>query len=216
MNQVKTVYLVRHGQSNGNAAPVFQSYDSALSPKGLSQAENLAQRVSKLEFEALISSSQLRAKQTADKISGLSGLEPEYSDLFIERTKPRSIDGKPWDDATANLIWRDWERSLITPGLHIEDGENYDDIVSRSDKALDFLKNHNASSLVVVSHGYFIRTIVARILLGQDLTGETIKRFYQLTSLENTAITVIKYRDAFEEDFCWRLWTLNDHAHFAE
>jgi hypothetical protein len=37
-----------------------------------------------------------------------------------------------------------------------------------------------------------------------------------VASMENTAITVLLYKDAFEEDECWRLWTYNDHAHFAE
>lgn len=216
MNQIKTVYIVRHGQSNDNTLPVFQSYDAKLSNKGLAQAEQLAQRISKLKFDILVSSPQVRARQTADKIAELTGVEAQFSDLFIERFKPTSIDGKPWDDVTANATWRNWERSLVTPNLRIEDGENYDDIVSRADRALEFLEKQSADSLVVVSHGHFIRTIVARILLGQQLSGKTLKQFYNLTSLENTAITVIKFRDAFEEDARWRLWTLNDHAHFAE
>lgn len=69
---------------------------------------------------------------------------------------------------------------------------------------------------MVVSHGHFIRTLVACVMLGDALTGELLKRFYELTSLENTGLTVLKFRDAYEEDFRWRLWTLNDHAHFAE
>jgi hypothetical protein len=30
------------------------------------------------------------------------------------------------------------------------------------------------------------------------------------------ADAVLKYRDGFEEDWSWRLWTLNDHSQFAE
>lgn len=29
-------------------------------------------------------------------------------------------------------------------------------------------------------------------------------------------ITVLEYRGAFEEEYAWRLWTHNDHSHFAE
>lgn len=54
------------------------------------------------------------------------------------------------------------------------------------------------------------------MLLGNNLTGELLKRFQMLASVENTGITVLRYKDAYEEDPRWRLWTLNDHAHFAE
>ena len=51
---VKTVYFVRHGQSEDNVAPVFQSPDSPLNEKGKKQADSIAQRISKLSFDALI------------------------------------------------------------------------------------------------------------------------------------------------------------------
>jgi hypothetical protein len=43
-----------------------------------------------------------------------------------------------------------------------------------------------------------------------------MKRIQERASLENNGITVLHYREAFEEDFEWRLWTYNDHSHFAE
>ncbi len=216
MSKKKIVYIVRHGQSEDNAAPVFQSYDSPLSDKGKSQAIKLADRTKHLEFDTLISSPQQRAKETAQVISNAAGKDIEFSDLFLERFKPTAIDGKPWDDPVANEIWRKWETSLITPGIKVEDGENFDDIIQRADKALDFLENRDEDSMLVVSHGHFIRTIIARVMLGDGLTGDFLKRFYELASLENTAITVLKFKDAYEEDYRWRLWTLNDHAHFTE
>lgn len=216
MPNPKTVYIVRHGQSNDNAQPVFQTYDSPLSVRGKAQAATLATRAKHLAFEALITSPQTRAQQTAQAISDATGHQLEASELFIERTKPASILGKSYDDPTARATWRDWERSLITPGLKVEDGENFDDMVRRADAALNFLQSHAKDSLLVVSHGHFIRTLIARVLLGAALNGELLRRFYELTSLENTAITVLRFTDAYEEDFRWRLWTLNDHAHFAE
>ena len=43
-----------------------------------------------------------------------------------------------------------------------------------------------------------------------------MRRFQSRASIENTAITVLNFRDAFEEEFSWRLLTLNDHSHFAD
>lgn len=216
MSKYKTVYFVRHGQSVDNAAPVFQAYDSPLSEKGRKQAEQLAERARHISFDSLVASPQKRAKETAQKIAAATDHKIEFSDLFIERFKPTSIDGKPWDDELANKTWREWEKSLVTPGLKIEDGENYDEILARAEKALRYLQERREQSIVVVSHGHFIRTIIARVLLGNAITPETLKNFYKLTSLENTAITVLHFKDAYEEEARWRLWSLNDHAHFAE
>lgn len=134
----------------------------------------------------------------------------------MERIKPSEIDGKPWTDAEANKVSRAWEETLYTPGSRISDGENYDDTIVRVDKALKFLEDRTESTIAIVTHGYFLRAMVARVLLGDDLTGPIMKKFQERVSVENTAITVLDYRDAFEEDFAWRLWTLHDHPHFAE
>lgn len=214
--QKKTVYFVRHGQSVDNASPVFQSIDSPLSEKGKGQAKNIAERLSSVQFELLIASPVQRAKETAQYIAKSSDREVVFSDLFVERIKPSEIDGKPWTDTEANKVWREWEETLYTSHSRISDGENYDDTIVRVDKALAFLEDCTESTIAVVTHGYFLRAMLARVLLGNNLTGPIMKRFQERTSIENTAITVLNYRDAYEEDFAWRLWTLNDHSHFAE
>jgi len=212
----KTVYFVRHGQSEDNVAPVFQSPNSPLNEKGKKQAESISDRVSKLSFDALIASPFERAKQTAEAIAKATEKQPEYSELFVERVKPTYINGKPYTDEKANTLWREWEKSLYTPGLRAEDGENFDDLVARADKALTFLQNRNEQSLVVVTHGYFLRTIVARVLLGNLLSGEAFRNIQRTAAMENTGLTVLQYREGFEEKPAWRLWICNDHAHLAD
>ena len=212
----KTIYFVRHGQSEDNSAPVFQSPDSPLSAKGREQAISIAKRVSKLAFETLISSPFLRATQTAEAIAALTGKKPELSDLFVERIKPTNINGKPYTDKNASTVWREWEMSLFTPGMRVDDGENFDDITMRADNALSFLERRKEKSLVVVTHGYFLRTIIARVLLGDSITSEQFKNFQSVARMENTGLTVIKYQSGFEEKSAWRLWIYNDHAHLAD
>lgn len=216
IKQKKTVYFVRHGQSVDNASPVFQSVESPLSKKGIKQAKSIAERLSTIKFETLIASPVPRAKETAQYISDKTGKNTTFSELFVERIKPSEIDGKYWVDKNANKIWRAWEKTLYTPGSHISDGENYDETVARVDKALKFLEERSELTLAVVTHGYFLRAIVARVLLGDNLTGAIMKRIQERASIENTALTVLTFRDSFEEDFGWRLFTLNDHSHFTE
>lgn len=108
------------------------------------------------------------------------------------------------------------EKSLHTHGIRVEDGENFDDLIVRADKALVFLQNMPEQSLVVVTHGYFLRTIVARVLLGELLSGEAFRNIQRTTSMENTGLTVLQYCESFEEKPAWRLWIYNDHAHLAD
>jgi broad specificity phosphatase PhoE len=212
----KTVYFVRHGQSEHNIAPVFQSPDSPLSPEGMRQARRIADRVSRLAFEALIASPFLRARETAEAVARATRKEPEFSALFVERMKPSRINGKPFADEEAHAIWRDWERGLYTPGLRVEDGENFDDLVARADKALAFLGARSELSLLVVTHGYFLRAMLARVLIGDLLTGELFRRFQKSAATENTGLTVLRYHGAAGKPPRWRLWTYNDHAHLAD
>lgn len=212
----KIVYFVRHGQSEDNVAPVFQSPDSPLSERGKKQAESIAQRVSKLAFDVLIASPLTRAKQTAEIIAKTTRKQPEYSRLFAERSNPTYVNGKPYTDEKANALWRKCHESLYISGMRVEDGENFDDLIMRADKALASLQNRPEQSFVVVTHGYFLRTIVARVLLGDLLSGEVFRNIQKMATMENTGITVLKYCDSFEEEPSWRLWIYNDHAHLAD
>lgn len=211
----KVVYFIRHGQSEHNVAPVFQSPDSPLSEFGRKQAQSIAERVSKLSFEAFIASPFARAKETADIISETTGKEYELSDLFVERMKPSVVNGKPYEDKEASGIWKEWEKSLYIEGMRVADGENFDDLVARADKALKYLQDRPEKSLVVVTHGFFLRTLIARILIGGSLSGEAHFRFQKSASMENTGITVIRYQSNFEQPDSWRLWIYNDHSHLG-
>lgn len=44
-------------------------------------------------------------------------MTPGFSDLFVERVKPTSINNKK-----ANTAWREWEKSLHRPDMRVEDG----------------------------------------------------------------------------------------------
>lgn len=215
-DQERVVYFVRHGQSVGNASPVFQENDTPLSEKGQRQATMIANRLQHVSFDALIASPLKRARQTAEAIGQKTNHTPEFSDLFVECIKPTDVDGKPWNDQAAFELWSQWQKSLYDPTVHAADGENYASLIKRADQAIAYLTSRAEKSLVVVTHGYFLDALVARIVLGDQLTGPVLRRFQHYALIENTGLTVIKYLDGFQEDYAWRLWTHNDHAHFAE
>ncbi len=210
----KIVYFVRHGQSMGNISPAFQPLDSPLSDVGKQQAERVAERISKISFETLLASPLSRTRETAEAITKMTGKQPEYVDLFVERIKPKKLEGKSYDDKEAQGLWKEWEKSLYTSGLHIEDGENFDDLILRVDQALSFLQNRLEKEIVVVTHGFFLRTIVARVILGETLTPESFRVFQSRVVMENTGISVLKYISTNDGPL-WKLRIYNDHAHLG-
>lgn len=210
----KVVYLFRHGQSEDNAMPVFQGPDSPLSKHGQQQAKFIAERVKQLEFEVLISSPFERAKQTAELISAVTKKDIEFSDLFVERVKPSSLYSKKFSDDEANKIWEKWQESTYAPGLRVEDGENYDDIVLRSEKALQYLYDRPEKQIAVTSHGYFIRTLIAQVLLGDSLAPQNFRHLHNsMYGMENTGVAILVFEPQFQQEARWRLLTYNDHAH---
>jgi probable phosphoglycerate mutase len=215
METKKIIYFVRHGESVANISSIFQPSDSTLTEKGREQAKSIAARIEKLSSEAFISSSFERAKETAEIIAKTVNKKPEYSDLFVERIMPKGLGGKPHSDKEAHAFWKEWTESLYTPGVRVADGENFDDIVLRADRALAFLRDRPERSILVVTHGYFFRTMIARVLLGDLLTGEAHRRFQRGATMENAGLSALRYEGASEEDMHWRLWTYNDHAHLG-
>jgi len=78
----KVVYFVRHGQSEDNVAPVFQSPESPLSAVGRHQAARMAARVATLAFDVLLASPYRCAYATADVMSQVTGKTPELCALL--------------------------------------------------------------------------------------------------------------------------------------
>lgn len=212
----KTVYFVRHGESEHNAQPIIQADDSPLSDRGHQQAQTVGERLAHLEFDVLVASPILRAKQTAAHIARATGHDVIFSDLFVERRKPTSIENKPWSDKAAAAKWLQWETSIYAGGDRVENGENWEDFISRIDNALQYLLDQPEQTIAVVTHGNFLRALTIRALFGDQLNGQLLKRFQERASIDNTGVSKLVYRDAFGEDFAWRLVTHNDHAHFAE
>jgi len=68
---MKTIYLIRHGESISNHKNIFigHSQDPPLTGTGIQQVNKLTKAFKGMEVAAIISSSSLRAKQTAAIIS---------------------------------------------------------------------------------------------------------------------------------------------------
>jgi len=213
----KTIYFIRHGESVDATLPIFQSKNSPLSPKGISQMQNVASRLKDINFDLLLSSTMRRAAESASYISLGSNKSILKSDLFVEPIRPAGIDGKPRQDAEVRKLRSAWKKTLYEPNSkRIGKGENFDAIMSRTQSALDFLTERPEDTVVVVAHGYFIRSMIAKALFGDELTSQILKKFQDSTDMNNGAISVIERRRFNDGSHIWSLLVLNDTSHIKK
>jgi probable phosphoglycerate mutase len=210
---MKKIYFVRHGESEGNAGPLRQSATTPLTEKGREQAIFIAKRVKKLPAEIIIASPMKRAEETAKFIAEGTGLITEFSDLFVERRRPSISLGKPKDDSEMLALEKILRESHLIPGFRHSDEENFDDLKERAQKALAYLAARPEEHILVVTHGFFMRILVALITMGDTLTAVECEQFIRTFHMENTGLSVFGYDE--KEKSPWWLWVWNDHAHLG-
>lgn len=210
----KKVFFVRHGESEANVTPVFQDSYSPLTARGKEQAQFMAKRASRLPIEGIISSSMTRARETADIIARRCEKDMTESDVFVERKKPTVISGEPFSNTSAQDIHERWIESLFVSGMYVEDGENFDQIKARAIEALHYLSQREETSIMVVTHGFFLRTIAACIFFGEALKDFELRTVVERLYIENTGLTVCAY-DPDLDGMPWWVHVWNDHAHLG-
>ena len=137
---MKTIYFVRHGESEGNIGKIRQTTSTQLTEKGIEQAYTIAGRCVHICADSIISSTMNRAKQTAEIISKTVQLPIEYSELFTERKRPSEVLGKPKDDPTAVKINGLIKENFTQSNWKYSDEENFEDLKKRALRSLHYLQ----------------------------------------------------------------------------
>lgn len=215
MKSMKKIYFIRHGESEGNAGISGQSASSPLTEKGRKQAEFVAGRCMKLPVDVIISSSSVRATETAQIIADITNKSTEICDLFTERKSPSEIVGRLNDDLERLRVLNTIKDNFALPGYRHSDEENTDDLKERAKEALSYLAAREEQNILVVAHGFFMRMIMAYVLFGDDLTARECDACARVFHLENTGITVLGYDEKSNPEMPWWLWMWNDHAHLG-
>lgn len=205
------VYFVRHGETESNVANKLQDGSSRLSLKGKEQAKFLAERVSKLKIDAFLSSTYERAKETAEIINGALNKEIDFTDLFIETKVPSEIVGRTSNDPETIRIQKLWYENFGNPEWHFSDEENFHDRKKRALACLNYLISLDKENILVVTHGTFLRLIIAIMMVGENLTLEEDRKMSTALISSNTGITVCEYAENK-----WQIITWNDIAHLAD
>ncbi len=150
---VTRLYLVRHGQSAGNAEGRFGGHSpTPLSALGVEQAKVTAERLAKERITVIYSSDLLRAVQTAAPLAELLCLPINTKPAFRER-KVGVLEGKTFDESK-NEFPKDYY-ALINRNIHhvITEGESYRQLLKRATKALhEVIRNNQGEKIAIFSH----------------------------------------------------------------
>lgn len=183
------VILVRHGQTLWNLVMKYQGHcDVALTEKGVEQAMLAAQRLASEKITAVYASDLGRALKTAECIAQKHNL------LVTAVPELKEINFGEWEGLTyegANSQWTEEMSLLFThpDEVIIPGGETFREVKERATMALaKIVAQHPDETIVVVSHGGTIRTLLCAAL---NIHLNYLWKIKQ----DNTAINVLEYHD---------------------
>lgn len=211
---MKTVYFVRHGESEGNVGEKWQTESAALTLNGREQTSLLGSRLVSYPVDVIISSTMKRAIQTADIISDHIKVPIETTDLLNERRRPSEQLGVEKEDVDAVYAEIEMKEHFNDVEFRFSDEENFCDLKKRVEDFFSFLEARKEEHILVVTHEIFLRMIAAHIAHGQDMTGEEGKQFFRTFHMSNTGITTISKNEG-DNRSSWDLLTWNDYSHLA-
>ncbi len=206
------LYIVRHGESESNAANIFQDGTSSLSKEGFKQAKELGKRVSKLKnIDLIICSPHLRTRQTLEEIQKIRKHEVEFNDLAIELVRASELIGIGYDVPKAMEVKRLIKENRHDPEWHFSDEENFYDLRDRASKLIKEIETKGEKNILLVCHGILAKTLVSVMLFGNELNHKVGDAMEHFMRTNNTGITVCEKHG----NSSWKLVTWNDHSHLG-
>ncbi|GAB2677741.1 histidine phosphatase family protein [Aliiglaciecola aliphaticivorans] len=176
-----SIYLVRHGETDGNRNRIVQTPETPLSAQGHLQAQDLADAYKDHSISTILCSDHTRTQQTAKPVQQLLGCELVLTELLQERNLG-ALRGVPWKQIEFDFLAEDY---------HPENGESQLQFGQRVEQAWQQIvaqANATENSLMVITHGLVLRYILRHILKVDEVNLER-------AGIENTCVTQIDKKD---------------------
>lgn len=199
------VYLVRHGQTGGNVAHRHQHEKTPLTPEGAEQAALAAEHIAKLEPTHLITSSLVRAVETARIIGETCDLVPDTSHHFVELARPDRLYGHFHKSRASLAFYIRWYLGQTKPE---EGGETYRAVRERIDGAKDILALYPEDArIVVVTHSVFMSLFLEHLCDSRPINPlRAALAFRRILTMRNTHIEPLRFDHSCADGHCgWSL-----------
>lgn len=210
------IYLIRHGETEGNRTHRHQFPDAKLNELGHRQAAAVAGLVPAFGPTHLLTSTLTRARETAAAIAVTTKLEPAEHDVFVEIRRPAYIHGlRYWH---LRSIWY-LMRWFFSGKTYFDDdarGESYCTLLARIESSKRLLETLPTDArVVVVSHSVFINFFVAHICSDKPISFfGAFLRLAKIIHLDNSSVTHVRYyEDAAPGTCAWELVSFDNDAH---
>ncbi|MCW5947780.1 MAG: histidine phosphatase family protein [Fimbriimonadales bacterium] len=200
------VLAVRHGQTNWNLTGRNQGHaDIPLDETGKQQAADLAKALSHERFAAIYCSPMQRVLQTVEAIARNANCEPIIDSRLIERNYG-SWEGLTQSEAHSNDPERFDAYHADPTILSPPNGETGIDVFCRAGYfAADILKSHHEGTILVMSHGGTISSLIAVAIGASPATANAFR-------IRNCSVTEIRFLPNGRR----RLVRFDDVSHLAE
>ena len=181
---MKTIYLIRHGETQANRDGVFRGRGEVpLSPAGQKQARELQARFASLAVQRVFSSPLQRAAQTA--AACFPGRAVELQELLNNLDLGRWSGRRKKEIAVEEPeLWRRWldePERMSFPG-----GESLAAVKARARHFNRLLAAAGEERIAVVSHRSVLKALLAEAL---GLGGKWFWKFH----LDNASVTVLRH-----------------------
>lgn len=157
-----TIHFVRHGQTNYNAERRVQGqFDSVLTDAGIQQAQDLQPKIESLGLTAAYTSSNVRARHTAEILVENLPLELDCRDEL------REIFMGPWQhrywSEVAENDPEQYRYFMSEPDrFRFEGCESFEELQNRGVAAVEeIIQTESEGHALIVSHGAILKTILA-------------------------------------------------------
>lgn len=201
--------FVRHGKTKDLEEAVSQSHDSGLSELGVSQAKKLAERLKGEKVDLILSSTMARAKQTAELINERLNVALETFEDLVEVRKPSMLVGRKRDEPEFQQITQQLVDNFHS-NWHHSDEENFEDAKMRAVKTLSYIRSLNKETIMIVSHGTFMRLLISLLMFGESCSSHDFIAVNYFFGMDTTGVARV---DQGGWSGNWRLVSWNDTSH---
>lgn len=189
----KYVYFVRHGETVLNRSRIRQGQEGGLSEEGKDQAIKTGIRLSQMHIQHMYVSPYERTQETAALINTHASIPFSYTPLLAERKNPSEIIGKSYDNPEVQKIINMIDFTNHDPDFRFSDEENFSDLRVRAKGLLLFLALRPYTRIVCVTHGIFLKMVLAHITYGKKLNPLHHAALAYATQVHNAGITLLYY-----------------------
>ncbi|QIZ76307.1 histidine phosphatase family protein [Ferrimonas lipolytica] len=148
------LYLCRHGETTWNRKGIIQGHlESSLSAQGINQAQALSRQLKDTPIDAIYSSDLSRCIETAKLISTNAELrvDPRLRERHMGALQGKSISEEP-------SLMAGYHGRFNQNAMDIEGSESTLSLLNRIRRFFEVININNNSSIIIVTHGEWIRT----------------------------------------------------------